>query len=102
MTVQAVEQLPLPRVSGRHRNRPLAAARKARAIQLKTQGWTYQQIADDMGYQNRGSVYAIIKQAQNQHLAQGVEYHRDIELARLNSLQAALWARAEQGDVDAA
>ena len=102
MSIQAAELTDLPRVSGRHRNKPLAAARKAKAIQLKTQGWTYQQIADEMGYQNRGSVYAIIKQAQSKHLAEGIEYHRDVELGRLNSLQAALWDQAMAGDVSAA
>lgn len=62
----------------------------------------YKHIVDEMGYQNRGSVYTIIKQAQRQHVADGVEYHRDVELARLNSLRAALRPRAEQGDAAAA
>ena len=44
----------LPPVSGRHRNRVLASARKTRAIELKLQGLTYQQVADEMGYANRG------------------------------------------------
>lgn len=102
MSAQAVEELALPRVSDRHRNKALASARKAKAIALKAQGWTYQQIADAMGYRNKDTVYAIIKQAQSKQLAEGVQYHRDIELARLNSLQAALWDTAMAGDVSAA
>ena len=34
------------------------------AIQLKLQGLTYQQIADELGYTSRGTVYKIIKTAQ--------------------------------------
>jgi len=48
MTAQMAETV-LPRVSGRHRDRALASARKCRAIQLKLQGLTYQQIADELG-----------------------------------------------------
>ncbi len=44
MTAQVAEAL-LPRVSGRHSDRALSSARKCRAIQLKLQGLTYQQIA---------------------------------------------------------
>ena len=40
----------LPPVRGQHRNRALAAARQARAVQLATEGLTYQQIADELGY----------------------------------------------------
>jgi hypothetical protein len=42
----------LPRVTGQHRNRALAAARQARAVELATRGMTYQQIADELGYSN--------------------------------------------------
>ncbi len=36
--------------SGRRNNPPLAEWRKARAVELATQGYTYQQIADELGY----------------------------------------------------
>ncbi len=38
MAAQAFETVVLPRVSGRHRDRALASARKCWAIQLKLQG----------------------------------------------------------------
>ncbi len=87
MTAQMAEAL-LPRVSGRHRDRALASARKCRAIQLKLQGLTYQQIADELGYTSRGTVYKIIKTAQATQLTGAVEEHLDIEVSRLNALQA--------------
>ncbi len=40
MAAQPLETVVLPRVSGRHRDRALASARKCRAIQLKLQGLT--------------------------------------------------------------
>ncbi len=43
MAAQPLETVVLPRVSGRHRDRALASARKCRAIQLKLQGLTYRQ-----------------------------------------------------------
>jgi len=55
MAAQLLETAVLPRVSGRHRDRALASARKCRAIQLKLQGLTYQQIADELGYTSRGT-----------------------------------------------
>ena len=101
MTALAVEPIALPRVNGRHRDRALASARKLRAIELKMQGLNYQQIADELGYTNRGTVYKIIRDAQASRLSEAVETQRELELARLDALQAALWPDAMAGDVQA-
>jgi hypothetical protein len=61
--VVAVSADALPRVEGRHRNRALAAARRARAIELRTGGFTYDQIAEELGYANRGTVFRIVRDA---------------------------------------
>jgi len=94
MAAQPLETVVLPRVNGRHRDRALASARKCRAIQLKLQGLTYQQIADELGYTSRGTVYKIIKTAQATQLTGAVEEHLDIEVSRLNALQAVVWPAA--------
>ncbi len=101
MAAQLLETVVLPRVSGRHRDRALASARKCRAIQLKLQGLTYQQIADELGYTSRGTVYKIVKTAQAAQLTGAVEEHLDIEVSRLNALQAAVWPAAMSGDLRA-
>ncbi len=75
--------------------------RKCRAIQLKLQGLTYQQIADELGYTSRGTVHKIIKTAQATQLTGAVEEHLDIEVSRLNALQAAVWPAAMSGDLRA-
>jgi transposase-like protein len=88
-------------VSGRHRNRAPAAARHARAIQLATEGRTYQEIADELGYANRGTVYRIVHQALARDQRDAVEDHQQLELARLDALQVPLWDKALAGDLDA-
>lgn len=90
-----------PRVAGRHRNSALAAWRRARAIELATQGFTYQQIADELGYAHRGTVHRIVQRALESRLTEGVEQLRQVEVARLDALQAGLWEAAMAGDAAA-
>jgi hypothetical protein len=92
----------LPRVEGRHRNRALAAARRTRAIELRAQGWTYEQIAEERGYANRGTVCHIVSDALAMQQAEAIEDLRFVERQRLDALQVALWDTAMTGDVKAA
>src|SRR3954469_8201535 len=92
----------IPLVLGRHRNRALATARHVRAVQLATEGRTYQEIADELGYANRGTVHHIVHDALARDRKDAVEDHQQLELARLDALQVALWDKAMAGDVEAA
>jgi hypothetical protein len=92
----------LPRVHGQHRNRALGAARRARAVELRTQGWTYEQIAVELGYANRGTVYHVVSEALRAHTAEAVNELRSLEVERLDSLQLAVWQKAMDGDVPSA
>jgi hypothetical protein len=92
----------LPRVHGQHRNRALAAARRARAVELRTAGLTYDQIAIELGYANRGTVYRVVSEALRTHTLEAVGELRSLEVARLNSLQSAMWQKAMDGDVSSA
>ncbi|WP_156415570.1 hypothetical protein [Terrabacter sp. Soil811] len=91
----------LPRVTGRHRNRALASARHARAVELATEGLTYQAIADELGYANRGTVHHIVHDALVRDRKGAAESHQQLELTRLDALQAALWDKAMAGDLEA-
>jgi transposase-like protein len=91
----------LPRVDGRHRNKALAAARRNRAVELRTQGWTYRDIAAELGYANPGTVYAIVRQALANQEAEGVERYRELEMARLDRLMFSLRDRIKAGEVSA-
>lgn len=72
-----------------------------RALELRVQGLTWQQIADQTGYSNRGNAY----QAAMKHLKdiprEAAEEAREMELQRLDSLQNAVWRDAMTGDVKA-
>src|SRR6478735_10912126 len=92
----------LPLVTGRHRNHALATARRTSAVQLRSQDWTYEAIARQLGYASRATVFAIVQKELDTHEAEEVERLRAWETARLDRLQASLWGRAMTGDVTAA
>ena len=92
----------LPRVHGQHRNRALSAARRARAVELRTQGLTYEQIAVRLGYANRGTVYRLVSEALKAQTVEAVGEHRSLEVERLDMLQVAVWRKAMEGDVSSA
>ena len=50
-----------PRARGR--NRPLAAWRKAEAVELAVEDHTYDTVAREVGYANRGTAYRVVRQA---------------------------------------
>jgi len=91
----------LPKVHGRHRNKALAAARRVRAVELKAAGYTYLQVANELGYTSRGTAYNIVTKALREQTAEAVADLRDLENARLDALQLAMWDAAVTGDVNA-
>lgn len=97
MTVDA-----LAAVRGNHRNYALAAMRRATAIKLRASGMTFQAVADELGYANKGTVHHIIGKAMHEVVAEAVEDRRRDEGARLDALQVGLWDKAMSGDVAAA
>ncbi len=101
MTGTASEASPLPPVQGRHRNRALAGRRRVRALQLVGEGRTYQQVADELGYANKGTVHHLVQQELGAQLVESVAELRQIEVARLDALQEVLWDRAMSGDLRA-
>lgn len=92
---------PLVLRRGRHRNRALASYRRSKAVELAAGGRTYQQIADELGYANRGTVHRIVREALEAQQVQNVELLREVEVQRLNALQVGLWEAALQGDLEA-
>ncbi len=86
---------------GRHRNLALASWRKTRAVELRASGMSYAEIAAEVGYANRGTAHAVVTQALQSREAESVDLLRQVEVARLNAVHAALWPRAMAGDVPA-
>ena len=98
----AIALTELPPVNGQHRNRALAAARRAKAVQLRTQGLTYDQMAGELGYANRGTVYRVVAEALKAQTLDAVGELRSLEVERLDRLQSAIWQKAMDGDVPSA
>ncbi len=69
---------------------------------MRTQGRTYNQIAAELGYANRGTVFHIVTDALDSRQVEAVDQLRSLESQRLDALQIAVWDRAMSGDVTAA
>jgi len=98
----AIALTALPPVQGQHRNRALAAARRARAVELRTAGLTYDRIAAELGYANRGTVYRVVAEALKAQTMDAVGELRSLEVERLDHVQLAMWQKAMDGDVPSA
>ena len=73
---------------GRHRftRNPATAANDARAADLRAQGWTYQQIADELGYQSKSSAIDAIRRAIRDACAGPAQDLIDLEVTRLEMI----------------
>ncbi|MFE2850568.1 hypothetical protein ACFXJO_05470 [Streptomyces lavendulae] len=77
------------------------AERRAKAIRLKINGASYTEIAEQLGYSSRGSACSDVRRALEKHVIEeglAVEAWRELELARLDILQKAVWEKAMEGD----
>ena len=63
---------------------------------------TYEGIAAELGYANRGTVYRVVSEALKKQTVEAVEQLRSLEVERLDTLQHAVWQRAMNGDVPSA
>lgn len=75
----------------------LAAYRKARAVELALAGNSYDEIAQELGYANRGTAWRLVQNALRERLFAAVDAYREAELARLQRVEDALWLKAMAG-----
>ena len=68
----------------------MATLRRTRSVELKIAGHSYQEIAERLGHANRGTVHKIIKEVLAGREADAVDMLRQVEVDRLNALQAAV------------
>jgi hypothetical protein len=83
------------------RSKSVALMRKSRAVQLLAAGHTYDHIAREVGYANRGTAHRVVTQALTERLVEDIDLHRAVELSRLDAMHAALWPAMMAGDVGA-
>lgn len=82
-------------------NMATITAKQAKALELALAGASYEQIAKACGYQHRSSAMRIVRLAIKKWSpidSSDAEAVRDVELARLDRLQAAHWSKALKGD----
>ena len=68
--------------------------REAQAIELRKEGYTYQEIADTLGYRSpSGARDAILRAMKRLLPAENVEEVRSMEVARLDAIMRRLWKK---------
>jgi len=81
----------------------IAAARdkERRAVALHMAGMKFDDIAEQVGYTNRGTAYETVMRAIRRETTQNVEEVRAAEIARLDELMLTLWPKARRGELQA-
>lgn len=81
-----------------------AKERALKALELRKKGMRYEQIAQQLGYTNRGSAHkAVMKELKllaKECLEEAAQV-RDLELQRLDALYLKAWEAVEEGDLPA-
>jgi len=75
--------------------------RELRVLELRRMGYTWQKIADSVGYADHTGAYAAYKRAMKRTLQQPADELRSQEVDRIDNLQLILWDQAITGDVKA-
>jgi hypothetical protein len=79
-----------------------AAQRQAQALELRRQGLTYQEIADQAGYKTRSGAQRAVERALDQITIPAADRYRREQLDRTMAVIRGLWPRAQEGDPQAA
>lgn len=75
--------------NGRYERNLPTAQRDAEAARLRARHYTYEQIAADLGYANRGHAYKAVQRALNATVKEPAGELRQLELERLDHLAQA-------------
>jgi len=67
------------------------------ADELMRTGYTYAQVAEELGYSSRGTAFNAVAKALREQTAEAVTDLRELENSRLDALQLALWDAAMTG-----
>lgn len=75
--------------------------RERRVLELRRAGVSFDLIATQVGYRDRGAAYKAYKRALARTLQQPAAELRDLEVDRLDRLLTAVWPKALRGDLAA-
>lgn len=83
------------------RNNAWTIARATAAIEYRMLGYTYDQIAEELGYASKSGAYNAVKRTLTRRLDDTINQYRIDTLARLDYMQVQLWSKVHQGDKNA-
>lgn len=66
-------------------SRAVAQLRRCRAVELVSEGKTYDQVAKEVRYSNRGTPHRVVSQALSLRLAEDVDILRQLEADRVDA-----------------
>jgi len=75
--------------------------KELKVLELGRAGYTFDDIARNVGYSSPSGAFYALKRALKRTLQQPADELREMETDRLDRLQAAVWAKAIQGDTKA-
>lgn len=79
--------------------RKTAAEKRAEALELRALGYSYQAIADEVGYASKGAAHNAVAKGLADIPREAAEQARELELGRLDDLQMAAMNGAMAGDL---
>lgn len=77
---------------GQFRRTAQTVIRDARAAELHGQGWSYQRIADELGFASKGHAHSAVQRAYADIASEGAEQAKKADLERLDRLIEQAWA----------
>jgi hypothetical protein len=75
-----------------------AAYRRAVAVELRTQGFSYDEIADALQYRDRSGAWRAVAKALSERQATAVDRLRMVRFAELEEEHRTAWRQAKSGD----
>ena len=72
--------------------------RETKVMELRAQGWTWQRIADEVGYASASAAKTAFDNAIKRTMQPVADEVRTLELERLDRFLSYLWDKIEQGD----
>jgi hypothetical protein len=78
-----------------------ARLRDAKVFELRIQGFTFEQIAQEAGFSGPSGAWQAYQRVKGQMVFEPIDELRQLELMRLDAVQHALWDRAINGDLPA-
>ena len=80
------------------RNKAWAIARATSAIELRMVGYSYDEIAQELGYASKSGAYNAVKRTLTARRDETVDQFRIDTLARLDYMQGQVWSLVHRGD----